>query len=110
MVPANAPTTTFAAVGNNVALVPITSLIRNAFKRVLRDPQRCQTADDVIAIKTYTAHLKDGIPASGILTNTFLVIDPLCIDPVLASGNWYDYMRVLAFDADFSAEGQMYAE
>lgn len=46
----------------------------------------------------------------GLLTNTFLLIDPTCIDSVLHPSGWLDDMRVLALEADYPEPGKTYAD
>lgn len=110
---------------NNI-LAPITNLesdndypngviLRKAFQEILRDPQEYQKRDDVTPTITYTGHFKDGIAKAGFLTNTFLLIDPICIESIVEDGlqpasvGW-DNMRVLAFEADFPVPGREYEE
>jgi hypothetical protein len=77
----------------------------------LKDPQKYQEREDVTPMSTNTGHLKNGIAKSGILTNTFLLIDPICVDSVVDTGlqaetEFYENMRVLAFEADFPVPGR----
>lgn len=46
----------------------------------------------------------------GLLTNTFLLVDPTCIDSVLHPSGWLDDMRVLALEADYPKPGKTYAD
>jgi hypothetical protein len=77
----------------------------------LKDPQKYQEREDITPTDTNTGHLKNGIAKSGILTNTFLLIDPICVDSVVDTGlqaetEFYENMRVLAFEADFPVPGR----
>lgn len=113
-IPFNLPNTAFAPTSAAVSYQDGT-IFRKAFQEILRDPQEYQKAEDVTPVNTCTHQYKDGISASGVLTNTFLVIDPVCIDSVIpADGLQYtirwDNMRILAFEADFPVEGRTYAE
>jgi hypothetical protein len=104
----------------NIGFAPITStetdyqdgtILRKAFQEILKDPQEYQKAEDVIPRNTPTQYFENGITGSGLLTNTFLVIDPVCINSVLGhEGHWYDNRRVLAFEADFPVQGRKYIE
>lgn len=109
MLPFNAPKTAFASTSSLVSDQTIGSetvsknvaLLRKAFHQILQDPRAYQDAEDVTPRSTPTQHFKNGIAGSGILTNTFLVIDPVCIESVLMNdGQWYDDFRVLAFEAE----------
>lgn len=87
--------------------------LRVAFKSIMADPDEYQESHGVHLPywgKTFTRNMKDGIAGSGLLTNTFLVIDPVCIDLVLSQSPFYDDLRVLAFEADFPVEGHEYVE
>ena len=46
----------------------------------------------------------------GLLTNTFLLVDPTCIDSVLHPSGWLDDMRILALEADYPKSGKTYAD
>ncbi|KAK4983646.1 hypothetical protein LTR50_007103 [Elasticomyces elasticus] len=48
--------------------------------------------------------------AAGVLTNTFLVVDPTCIDSVMRWPRHYDDARILAIEADYPHPGRAYAE
>ena len=89
------------------------TVLREAFKSIMADPDEYQESDGVQVPywgKTFTRNVKDGVAGSGLLTNTFLVIDPVCIDLVLSQSPFYDDLRVLAFEADFPIEGHEYVE
>lgn len=76
----------------------------------MKDPReyiRAQPVTDVVAHEYY---LNDSIAASGFLTNTFLIIDPVCIDTFLENKYHYDNLRILAFEANFPVEGRKYVE
>lgn len=105
-----APSTKFSE-GNDY---PDGAILRKAFQEILKDPQGYQNRPDVTPTDT-TGHLKDGIAAAGFLTNTFLLIDPTCVESILEDGAqpaslFWDNMRVLAFEADFPIPGRQYEE
>ena len=94
---------------------PDNTILRKAFQEILKDPQKYQEREDVTPIDTCTGHLKNGIAKSGVLTNTFLLIDPICINSVVGTGShaepvFYEDMRVLAFGVDFPVPGREYEE
>lgn len=113
----NAPKTVLAPATNSVKDndYPNGAILRKAFQEILRDPQEYQKRPDVTPAITYTGHFKDGIAKAGFLTNTFLLIDPTCVDSILGdrvrpgSVSW-DNMRVLAFEADFPVPCRQYEE
>ncbi|KAH8750664.1 hypothetical protein BGZ57DRAFT_120547 [Hyaloscypha finlandica] len=80
---------------------PDGAILRNAFQEILKDPQRYLEREDVTPIDTSTGHLKNGMAKSGVLTNSFLLIDPICVDSVdtglQAETVFYEIMRVLPF-------------
>ncbi|KAK0102682.1 hypothetical protein ONS95_006284 [Cadophora gregata] len=87
--------------------------LRKAFKSIVDDPDEYQESDGVhppYCGKTFTGNMKNGIAGSGLLTNTFLVIDPPCIDLVLSQSPFYDDLRVLVIEADFPVKGHEYVE
>jgi hypothetical protein len=107
----NAPKTKLGGENN----YPDGAILRKAFQEILKDPQKYQEREDVTPLDTYTGHLKNGIAESGVLTNTFLLIDPICVDSVVGTGSqaetvFYENMRVLAFEADFPVPGREYKE
>lgn len=67
---------------------------RRAFQDILKHPRAC-------------GHSKS-INEAGILTNTFLVYDPVCITS--AHGSLCEDMRILAFEADYPVAGRTYFE
>jgi hypothetical protein len=68
-----------------------TPLLRKAFQEIFKVPQEHLKAEDVTPRNTPTHRFKNGITGSGLLTNTFLVIDPVCINSVLNKDD-YCYM------------------
>jgi hypothetical protein len=84
------------------------AVFRDAFKDILRDPQQYEKRPDVKPIDP-TPEYKDGIAASGFLTNTFLVFDLHTIKSI-EDGRYIEDLRVLALEADFPVEGKKYAE
>jgi len=113
----NAPNTVLAPTTNLVSGndYPNGAILRKAFHDILRDPQEYQKREDVTPTITYTGHFKDGIAKAGFLTNTFLLIDPICVESIVENGLqpasvFWDNMRVLAFEADFPVPGREYEE
>lgn len=84
------------------------AILRKAFQEIVKDSSAYQGREDVVSRNTTTQHFKNGMAGSGLLTNTFLVIDPACIDSVLEDGKWYDDLRMLAFEAGFPVAGREY--
>jgi hypothetical protein len=113
----NAPNTVLAPATKPVEdnNYPDGAVLGKAFQEILKDPQEYQKRPDVTPTITYTGHLKDGIAKAGFLTNTFLLIDPTCVESILENGAQpasvlWDNMRVLAFEADFPVPGRQYEE
>ncbi|KAH9211549.1 hypothetical protein DL95DRAFT_510972 [Leptodontidium sp. 2 PMI_412] len=73
----NAPDTDFSS-GSQAD-----SIFLKAFQDILDDPQRYQSGENVATLGTMTEHFVHGIAGSGLLTNTFLVINPECVSSVL---------------------------
>ncbi|TGO23399.1 hypothetical protein BPAE_0134g00330 [Botrytis paeoniae] len=86
------------------------SQFRKAFQEILEDPETYQKREDAIPTNEYIDNLKHCTAASGFLTNTFLVFDPVCSDLVVESVYFYDNMRFLAFEVKFSVPGKTYAK
>ena len=115
----NAPNTVLAPTTNLISdnNYPDGALLRKAFQEILRDPQEYQKREDVTPTITYSGHFKDGIAKAGFLTNTFLLIDPICVESTVRDGDEvppalvpWDDMRALAFEADFPVPGREYEE
>ena len=98
LVPFTAPNTAFAPttslatdnVISNETEYQDGTILRKAFQEILQGLQEYEKAEDITPSDIYTQYLKEGIRGSGLLTNTFLVIDPGFIDSVLEDGKWYD--------------------
>ena len=118
LLPFNGPKTAFAPVATLVGETAANretdyqcgAILREAFQEILKNPQAYERAACITSLNPPFHQFKDGITGSGLLTNTFLVIDPVCIDYVLEKGRWYDDRRILAFEADFPAPGREYIE
>ncbi|KAB8300162.1 hypothetical protein EYC80_000389 [Monilinia laxa] len=95
---------------NEIGDQGVGSMFRNPFYEISEDPEKYQRREDVATTDEYTGNLKNSIPASGFLTNTFLIFDPVCIDLVAESGYFYDNIPVLAFEAKFPIPGKTYAK
>lgn len=112
----NSPNTAFAPitlpVHDNASIYQDGAIFRRAFQDILNDQQQYQSREDVAAM--HNPHeFPNGLSTSDLLTNTFLVIDPVCLDSVLDSDGEskpYGEMRVLAFEADFPVEGRKYVD
>ncbi|KAL2059908.1 hypothetical protein VTL71DRAFT_10063 [Oculimacula yallundae] len=95
-------------------------LLRGAFQDILADAQKYQNAGHMPFWEDeMDSNVSEGesIAESGILTNTFLVIDSTCIRSVvpypdeldLAHAN-YDDMRILAYEAEFPVPDREYVD
>ncbi|TGO65431.1 hypothetical protein BCON_0002g00130 [Botryotinia convoluta] len=90
-------------------------VLRSAFHEILQNPLQYEQRADVAPITPLGElrqfdNYKDGLAASGILTNTFLVFDRTCMASVLESGRSIESMRIRAFEADYPVPGKTYAE
>lgn len=86
---------------------------RQAFRDIMGEPAAVQTeSESRLRSNLYMLNFKDGISASGILTNTFLVLDTECMNSMLTGEYFpfYDDMRILAFEADYPVPGRTYVE
>ncbi|KAH7310300.1 hypothetical protein BKA65DRAFT_165403 [Rhexocercosporidium sp. MPI-PUGE-AT-0058] len=112
----NAPETGFAPPADEHPMKDLSNyqggtVLRKAFHEIMADPQEYQKREDVSTpCWGETVRQDINIAESGFLTNTFLVIDPVCIELVLSRRPWYDELRVLAFEADFPVKGREYVE
>ncbi|KAH6718402.1 hypothetical protein BKA61DRAFT_732685 [Leptodontidium sp. MPI-SDFR-AT-0119] len=102
----NAPDTDFSS-GSQAD-----SIFLKAFQDILDDPQRYQSSENVATLGTMTEHFVHGIAGSGLLTNTFLVINPEYVSSILNQGRspLYDDMWMMAYEADFPKPGHKYIE
>jgi len=84
------------------------SILRKAFQKILKDPQKYQDAQNDPFWET--EHFESGIAESGVLTNTFLLVDKSCIDSVTPnysngllkySNPHYDNMHILGIRGQF---------
>ncbi|PQE03063.1 hypothetical protein CJF31_00002898 [Rutstroemia sp. NJR-2017a BVV2] len=90
-------------------------VLRRAFREILQDPFQYERRADVAPIIYYresrtVEDFKDELVTPGILTNTFLVFDRICMASVLETGHNIESMRIRAFEADYPVPGKKYAE
>lgn len=91
-------------------------VLRKAFREVLQNPLQYEQRAEVVPItffgeKRQFDNYKDGVAASGLLTNTFLVFDRMLMALVLASGKYsLERIRIRAFEANYPVPGKTYAE
>ncbi|ESZ95862.1 hypothetical protein SBOR_3756 [Sclerotinia borealis F-4128] len=90
-------------------------VLRSAFREILQNPLQYEQRADIAPITALGEtrefdHYMDGLAASGILTNTFLVFDRICMTSVLESDYSIESMRIRAFEADYPVPGKIYAE
>lgn len=111
----NAPRAALAPTNDSKTAYQDGAVFCNAFQDILKDPQEYQEAENVVP--AFRWKFSDNITELGLLTNTFLVIDPVCIDSILhkegrQTTGWerYDDMRILAFEAEFPVQGRKYVE
>ncbi|KAF7885254.1 hypothetical protein EAF00_011072 [Botryotinia globosa] len=124
MIPFNAPGPAEVPHAPSVGTAPDVSensiqkeglVLRNAFREILQDPLQYEQRSDVAPITLLDKprqfdNFKDGLATSGILTNTFLVFDRICMASVLESGRSIESMQIRAFEADYPVPGKIYAE
>ncbi|EPE35696.1 hypothetical protein GLAREA_05033 [Glarea lozoyensis ATCC 20868] len=82
------------------------SALREAFHTLITKPEEYNAPlgiDDRSPAERLSLH-------NGYLTNTFIVINKICIDSVLSDSRRVDDMRFLAFEAGFPEQGRSYVE
>lgn len=90
-------------------------VLRSAFREILQNSPQYEQRADVASITPLGEprqfdHYKGGLTASGILTNTFLVFDRVCMESVRKPGYFIEDIQIRAFEADYPVSGKTYAE
>jgi hypothetical protein len=120
MIPFNAPASAVVD-GTGTALDASESysqedgVLRSAFRDILQNPVQYEQRADVVPITYFGEsrqldYYKAELVTPGILANTFLVFDRICMDSILKSNHSIESMRIRAFEADYPVPGKTYAE
>jgi hypothetical protein len=121
MIPFNAPASVVVD-GTGTALDASESysqedgvVLRSAFRDILQNPVQYEQRADVVPITYFGEsrqldYYKAKLVTPGILANTFLVFDRICMDSILKSNHSIESMRIRAFEADYPVPGKTYAE